>query len=191
MKRTIVIMILLLIVMSITSCYAIVKYLERNTIDQYNKTMKIANEKFCITNMKIEDEENIETKEIIGVLEIKKLNIKAPVKNGTTSEILKYSIGHFVESDMWDGNIALASHNRGSYAHYFENIDKLENGDEIKYTTNNGMRIYDVIEQVKIEETNWEKVLENKEYNTLTLVTCITGQKDYRLCIKAIERKEN
>lgn len=190
MKKMIVILLLLLIVMSISSCYAVIKYFEKDAVEQYNKIMKIANEKICTTNIEVVSDNNEQIEEIIGVLEIERLNIKAPVKKGTTKEILKYSVGWFEESDIWNGNIALASHNRGSYAHYFENIDKLECGDEIQYTTNQGSRKYNVIEKVKIKETDWNKVLEVKEKNTLTLVTCITGQKEYRLCIKAIENKE-
>lgn len=191
MKKMIVILLLLLIVMSISYCYAVIRYFDRDAVEQYNKIMKIANEKFCTTSIEVVSDNNEQIEEIIGVLKIEKLNIKAPVKRGTSKEILKYSVGWFEESDMWDGNIALASHNRGSYAHYFEKIHELEVGDEIEYMTNQGIRIYEVIEKIKIEETNWGKVLENKGKNTITLVTCITGEKEYRLCIKAIEREEN
>lgn len=187
MKRVVIVLILLLIAMSVSSCYAVIQYFDKNTVEQYNKIMKIANEKFCTSKIELETDNTELAEDIIGVLEIKKLNIKAPVKSGTTKDVLKYSIGHFTESNMWDGNVALASHNRGSYAHYFENINKLKNGDEILYTTSQGTRKYIVIEKLKIKETDWDKVLEKKEKNTLTLVTCITGEKEYRLCIKAIQ----
>lgn len=182
MKKFITIVLLFLFVMSLSSCYAIVQYFDKNNIEQYNKLLEFANKEFCSTSI-----ETNETKEIVGVLEIKKLNLKAHVKNGTTKEILKYSIGHLDESDDWNGNVVLASHNRGSYAHYFANINQLETGDEIEYTTSYGLRKYSVIEKVKIKETDWDKALEKKEKNTLTLLTCITGEKEYRLCIKAIE----
>ena len=187
MKRVVIVLILLLIVLSISSCYAVIQYFDKDTVQQYNKIMKIANEKFCTSKIKVENENSELTEDIIGVLEIEKLNIKAPVKSGTTKEVLKYSIGHFPESDIWDGNIALASHNRGSYAHYFENINELKNEDEIQYTTDKGTRKYHVVEKIKIKGTDWDKVLEKKEKNTLTLVTCITGEREYRLCVKAIE----
>lgn len=187
MKRVVIVLILLLIAMSVSTCYTVIQYFDKDTVEQYNKIMKIANEKFCTSKIEVENEKGKLTEDIIGVLEIKKLNIKAPVKSGTTKEVLKYSIGHFTESDVWDGNIALASHNRGSYAHYFENINELENGDEIQYTTDKGIREYIVIEKLKIKGTDWDKVLEKKGKNTLTLVTCITGEREYRLCIKAIQ----
>ena len=187
MKKFIAILVLFLFVMSFSCCYAIVKFFEKNTVEQYNKIMKIANEKICSVSLeKVNGTEN-EEEEVIGVLEIGKLNIKAPVKRGTTNEVLKYAVGHLNESDYWEGNIVLASHNRGSYAHYFENIDELQIGDELEYTTNNGSKKYSVVEKINIKETDWDKALEKQEQNTLTLLTCITGEKEYRLCVKAIE----
>lgn len=183
MKKVTTILLLLLFVMCIFSCYFIIEYFDKSTIKEYEKLIRIANERICNTTTI----ENAEEKDIIGILEIEKLNIKAPIMEGTTQQILKYAVGHFKESDIWNGNVALASHNRGSYAHYFENINKLEKGDRITYKTNFGDRNYCVIEKKKILETDWSTVLELKEKNTITLVTCITGDKEYRLCIKAIE----
>ena len=60
--------------------------------------------------------------DIIGILYIEKLDIEAPVKEGTTQEVMKTSVGHFSESDFWNGNVSLASHNSGTSMHYFQNI---------------------------------------------------------------------
>lgn len=182
MKRITTILLLLLFVMAIFSCYFVVKYFDENTVEQYNNLVKIANENICNTEI-----EGTKENGVIGILEIEKLNIKAPIMEGTTQDILKYAVGHFIESDIWNGNVALASHNRGSYAHYFENISKLEEGDKIIYTTNQGSRVYSVVTKRKILETDWNTVLESESKNTITLVTCITGDKEYRLCIRAIE----
>ena len=65
------------------------------------------------------EEEIIFENEEIGLIVIPSLDIKAPIKEGTDSNILKYSVGHFKETPIWKGNVAFASHNRGSYAHYF------------------------------------------------------------------------
>ena len=68
-----------------------------------------------------------------GAIEIPKLNIKAPIREGTTLSILKNSVGHFSNSSLWNGNVAIASHNRGNcVAHYFENINKLTMGRQKK-----------------------------------------------------------
>ena len=80
------------------------------------------------------------------------------------------------------GNVALASHNEGSYAHYFENIKDLKNGEEIIYVTHKGERRYFVCDNSIIDETNVD-VLEDTEDNTITLITCVSGHRKYRRCV--------
>lgn len=94
--------------------------------------------------------------------------------------------GHFETTKLWNGNVALASHNEGSYAHYFERIKELKNGEEIIYITNMGERRYSVYENKIIKETNVEILGDTKE-NIITLVTCVTKKKEYRQCIIARE----
>ena len=78
---------------------------------------------------------------VIGTLEIPKINLKAQIKEGVDLDTLKTDIGHFPNSSIWNGNIALASHNRGSnVAHYFQDINKLEKGDLIIYKSEMGER---------------------------------------------------
>ena len=92
---------------------------------------------------------------IIGVLVIKKLQIEAPIKEGTSQDVMKTSIGHFVESDYWNGNVSLASHNSGTSVHYFEKINKLGVNDEIEYITKLGTKVYKVQSINKIDEDTW------------------------------------
>lgn len=193
-KLTFITLLLAFIVVSFFSCCLILNYFDRITQKEYKQLIKIASQAIAINenneqnkrvNIIQETEEKLNN--TIGILKIEKINLIAPVQEGTTSEILKYSVGHFVESDEWDGNIALASHNRGSYAKYFKDIDTLTNGDEIIYKTVYGERKYQVYEKEKIQETNWTKIMENKNENTITLITCITNEREYRLCVKAVE----
>ena len=136
-----------------------------------------------------EDEVMLED-EIIGVLVITKLEVEAPVKDGTTQEVMKTSVGHFIESDYWNGNVALASHNSGTNAHYFEKINTLEEGDEIEYKTKFGNKKYRVDRVFKISSSDWTEVEKNsskEKENTITLITCINGLPKYRLCVKGTE----
>lgn len=124
----------------------------------------------------------------IGLIIIPILDLKAPIKEGTTSDILKYSVGHFVETKLWNGNVALASHNGGSYAHYFSRINELKNGEELIYITSMGERRYKVVENKIIEETDIN-ILEDTEENIITLVTCVKGKRNKRQCVIAKEIK--
>lgn len=128
--------------------------------------------------------------EVIGTLEIPKLELSAPIKEGIDQEILAEYIGHFNNSSVWDGNICLAAHNRGSSVkHYFDRINELVNGDSIIYKTKLGERSYQVIETKKIENTDWS-ITDSKtdDKNTITLVTCITNHPEKRFCVIAEEK---
>lgn len=133
------------------------------------------------TQEKAEDKIIFENGEI-GFIIIPILNLKAPIKEGTTGDILKYSVGHFKGTGLWNGNVALASHNGGSYAHYFSRINELKNGEEIIYITNMGERRYKVEKNKIIEETDLQ-ILKNTEENIITLVTCVNGTRNKRQCI--------
>ncbi len=130
--------------------------------------------------------------DIIGILIIPKLQIEAPIKDGTTQEVMRTSIGHFIESDYWDGNVSFASHNSGISAHYFEKIYSLNIDDEIEYITKLGTKKYKVKDIKQIESTDWSMVIKNdnqseNEKNTITLITCINGKPNYRLCVRGVE----
>lgn len=158
-----------------------------------NETVSINNDSSTsnVLNNNKETKMNKSENDIIGILYIEKLDIEAPVKEGTTQEVMKTSVGHFSESDFWNGNVSLASHNSGTSMHYFQNIHTLKVNDRIKYKTQLGEKIYKVQSIDTIKDTDWSKVVKNDDYknqeNTITLITCINGQPDYRLCVRGVE----
>lgn len=144
----------------------------------------------------LENNESIETLEtqnekdyILGTLYIDKINIKAPVKEGSTEEILKSYIGHIEETAIYDGNVGLAAHNRGNEYSYFARLNELEQGDEIVYESAYGTKKYKVEVSKVILETDWS-LLENSNENKITLITCIANRPNQRLCVQALELKE-
>lgn len=135
----------------------------------------------------INEDDLLYTEETIGKLTIPKLELEAEIKEGIDLEILANYIGHFKNSSLWDGNVALASHNRGSsVAHYFEGIHLLDVGDEVIYNTNMGERRYQVFSTKEISNTDWSVTLQTEE-NMITMITCITGSPEKRLCVQAKE----
>lgn len=119
-------------------------------------------------------------------IKIPKINVNAPIKTGTSQEILALAVGHFPESTKWNGNVALAGHNRGYRCNFFQNIKDLEIGDKIIYSTNQGERTYKVVLNKIIKQTDWTYLQETKD-NRLTLITCVENMHDYRRCIQAVE----
>ncbi len=90
---------------------------------------------------------------------------------------------------MFDGNVGLASHNRGYRVNYFSRIKELSTGDEIYYNYKGKKRKYIVEINEKIRETDW-KYLEKTEDNRITLITCVENEPEYRRCIQGVEIKE-
>ncbi len=117
-------------------------------------------------------------------IKISKIHLDAPIIEGTEKEILRKAVGHFESSSIWNGNVALAAHNRGYKYNYFAEIKKLELGDIIIYQTKYGERKYEVVRNEIIEETDLSCIQNTKE-NKLTLITCEENKREYRRCIQA------
>ena len=98
-------------------------------------------------------EEEKETKEN-WYLEIPKINLKAPISEGTTSEVMDDYIGHFEETSKDLGNIGLAAHNRGYKNNYFRDLKQLQENDEIYYTHNGKTRKYVVTKSTIIKDND-------------------------------------
>ena len=140
-------------------------------------------------------EENVELNQKVideseWALKIQKINLEAKINEGTTKEVMDEYIGHFEETPKELGNVGLAAHNRGYKNNYFENLKKLQIGDEITYIYKGKEKNYKVSKSSIIKDTDWS-MLENTEENELTLITCVENEPEYRRCVKAEEiRKE-
>ena len=121
----------------------------------------------------------------LGTLKIPELDLYVRIYQGTNSSTLAKGVGHFVETSIWDGNVALAAHNRGTN-NYFGEIHTLEIGDTIKLTTKLGSRNYEVFSVSKVSETDRSALAASSE-NVLTLYTCVRNQRDLRWCVQARE----
>ena len=132
-------------------------------------------------------EENVLKEDVLGILTIDKIGLKATVKEGSTSDVLQEYIGHISETAKYDGNIGLAAHNRLNKYSYFARINELEKGDTITYQTKFGTKEYRVEKKRVIFETDWS-TLEDDGTNKLTLITCIAGKRNQRLCVQAVQQ---
>ena len=78
-------------------------------------------------------------------------------------------------------------HNRGYEKNYFERLKELEDGDVIIYNFQDFKKEYIVTDNLIIEDTDWT-YLENTQENKITLITCIVGKPQLRLCIQGTEK---
>ena len=160
---------------------------------------KVASEALVIEE-NINKEENIEimkeneqkekeiedTKENIWQVEIPKINLIAPIAEGTSQEIMLEFVGHFEDTSIWNGNIGLAAHNRGYPINYFSRLKDLVKGEEIIYKSEFGTKKYSINTIVIIEDTDWS-YLEETIDNRITLITCVANEPTKRLCIQGLE----
>lgn len=163
----------------------------QNTINSTIKNKKIeknASNTIIRDNSKVSSKKTneIKDKENKWRIEIPKIGLNAPIKEGTTQEIMLEAVGHFTETTKDTGNVGLAAHNRGYECNFFERIKELNKGDKIIYKTANKTRIYLVEINTVIKQTNWNYLKPTKD-NRITLITCEKDKKEYRRCIQAVE----
>ncbi|MBR1497168.1 MAG: class D sortase [Oscillospiraceae bacterium] len=121
----------------------------------------------------------------LGTLSIPAISLNVGIYEGTDSTAMAKGAGHFEESSIWNGNVAFASHNRGSSA-YFGKIHTLNVGDTITLNTKLGTRTYAVVSVSKVDETDRTQLASTAD-NRLTLYTCVINERDYRWCVVAKE----
>lgn len=121
----------------------------------------------------------------LGTLKIPAIGVNSKIIEGTGNSSLAKGIGHFSDTSIWNGNVCLAGHNRGTNA-IFGKIHTLSIGDEIILTTKEGTRTYSVTSVEKVSETDTSGTASTSE-NRITLYTCVRDQRDLRYCVRGIE----
>jgi sortase A len=107
--------------------------------------------------------------EAIGRIEIPRLNLSAPVLEGTGPEILRVAVGHIHGTALpgVHGNTALAAHRDT----LFRPLRVVKPGDEIVITTSYGKFRY-VVDSTEVVNPTDVRVLHTASRAELTLVTC-------------------
>ena len=121
----------------------------------------------------------------LGVLKIPSLGVNVKVYQGTDGDTLYKGAGHFESTSIWNGNVAVAAHNRG-VNFYFAKIHTLSPGDTVILTTKLGTRTYAVTSVTKIS-VNDISGLETSSANMITLYTCVSDHPEYRWCVRGVE----
>lgn len=98
-------------------------------------------------------------------IEIEKLNLTTNIAEGTSSDVISNKVGHYTNSNILSGIIALKAYNIGESNNYFANLKELQVGDEIKYIVNDKQKTYKVVSN-KIIECN-EELDETNEFTKI------------------------
>ena len=120
----------------------------------------------------------------LGTLKISKLGLNVKVYESENN--LEKGVGHFTDTAVFTGNVAIAGHNRGVNS-YFGEIHHLKAGDEIIYSTKLGTKKYAVTSVRKINAADFSFLRETSD-NRLTLITCVNNEPNFRWCVQAREK---
>ena len=194
-KKVIIISItVILIIIATISTFFIVKYfMNKNKINYVYEEYSNDNTQNRLdtenNNTELDSTDNlmlhIDGENVLGVIKIDKINFEGLIYEGTSIQTLAKGVGHFENTPYLEGNVCLAAHNTNSY---WAKLHTLSTEDTIHYTCFLGTKEYKISSISKISETDWSS-LENTDTNTLTLITCVKGQKNLRLCVQAKEIK--
>jgi len=105
----------------------------------------------------------------IGILRIPKVDIEAPVLEGTDDLTLNRGVGRIdgTARPGESGNIGIAGHRDG----FFRGLKDVSTGDKIELATKEGTQTY-IIDRIVIVERADVSVLAPRDRSTVTLVTC-------------------
>jgi len=119
----------------------------------------------------------------IGRLSIPTIGLNQYVYEGTSTKNMQKGLAHFDCTSGFMGNIALAGHNRGNYAH-FAKLKDLKYGDTMTYTTAYGTATYAVTSISYCSTTDTSGLVQDGT-NKITMYTCKAGDSSVKLCVVA------
>ncbi len=129
---------------------------------------------------------------IIGFLEIPKMDIKLPIYLGATEENMKKGTVHLTETSYPIGgkntNSVLAAHRGYSRTAMFRDIEKLKKGDIIYVENFREKLVYKVKKYRVIRPTDIKSILIQEKKELLTLLTCHPYRHNYQRYVVICER---
>ncbi len=158
---------------------------EKELENRLEKAEKINNEKSTdilivkeneIGNEIVSEHDFLKEGEIFGYIRIPKLNIELPIYEGTTIDNLEKGVTHMENTSLPNGmtgtHCVLAGHTGILRAEIFDNIDKLEIGDEffVNFLGNNNR--YTIINKEIVWPDDTKDLKIEQDKCLVTLVTC-------------------
>lgn len=120
--------------------------------------------------------------EVIGILKISSINLKAPIVNG--EENLNYVVAKYKNSPNFgeNGNTILAAHNnmKGSI---FRNLYKVKIGDTVEVQKDNEVFKYQITQREIVKPNDPSLLTQDLSKKEITLITC-TNRAKQRLILK-------
>lgn len=128
----------------------------------------------------------------LGIVRIPKIDVVMPIAEGTTSQVLKYNVGHVVGTAALGeiGNSAIAGHRGHSFGTYFYRLDEIVIGDEIIIETKGKSYTYTVYETLRVLPDDLSVLRGSSSHRVITLITCDPVIKStHRLIVHAVHKE--
>lgn len=134
-----------------------------------------------------------EQPDTIGIINIPRIGLRAPVAEGADLDILRFALGHMESTTALGkiGNAVVAGHRSHSFGIYFNRLDEMQLDDEIIVETGTETITY-VVYDILLVEPNDVSVLKNSSsYRVLTLITCDpVYNPTHRLIVHAVDKTQ-
>jgi len=125
----------------------------------------------------------------LGILSIEKLNMKLPVVEGITEDILKIAVGHVPQTAAIGdtGNAVIPGHRMYDYGSFFNRLGEVVLGDIIVFTSTDGtVMSFEVDEILEIEPGDQIAFVQPEDKAQITLYTCTPiREATHRLLVRA------
>lgn len=125
----------------------------------------------------------------LGILTIERLDMKLPVTEGVTEELLKTAVGHVPETAAIGdtGNAVIAGHRSYTYGLFFNRLGEVKTGDIIDYISADGENCsFEVFEIIEIEPGDQIAFVQTADSSVITLYTCTPiYEATHRLLVRA------
>lgn len=164
----------------------------------YNETLPDKADRFRMTDEELEEYEqllSVSGSNVIGYIEIDKINCYLPIYHGTSESVLQVGVGHLEGSSLPVGgestHCVISGHRGLPSARLFTDLDRLTEGDTFRLHVLDETLTYEVDQILVVEPTEVEAlaIVEGEDY--CTLVTCTPyGINTHRLLVRG-HRIEN
>ena len=131
---------------------------------------------------------NIAGDEMMGIVEIPKIDIKLPIYHTTDEDVLKQAAGHLEGSSLPIGgkstHAVISAHRGLPSASLFTDLDQLEVGDTFQITVLDRVLVYEVTQTEVVLPEELNGLTTESDKDQVTLVTCTPyGVNSHRLLI--------
>ncbi|CEG29178.1 class D sortase [Bacillus sp. B-jedd] len=112
--------------------------------------------------------------QMLGTIEIKRINIRLPILEGATQKSMKTGAGHLAGTPYpgQPGNSAIAAHRSRAFGKMFNRLGEVKVGDIIVVKDRNNTYKYKVYERLIVTPDDTAVLKGNGQDSLLTLITC-------------------